>query len=78
MNEQDREALEEDKAGPVGSEAAEEEDLAQETWDRTDYPLRDGSEDPRWAVRTVWIWIGLALASLIFIIVMAILGAIYD
>lgn len=42
------------------------------------YPLREPSEDPRWAVRTVWIWICFAVASLIFILTLLVLGAIYD
>jgi hypothetical protein len=42
------------------------------------YPLREPSEDARWAVRTVWIWIGFGIASLIFIATLLILGAMYD
>lgn len=42
------------------------------------YPLRSPSEDPRWAVRTVGCWIAVAVASLIFIVVLLVLGAIYD
>jgi hypothetical protein len=42
------------------------------------YPLRKPSEDPRWAVRTVWIWITIALSSLAFILIMLILGIFYD
>jgi hypothetical protein len=42
------------------------------------YPLRSPSEDPRWAVRTVGCWIIFAVASLIFILVLIVLGAIYD
>jgi len=42
------------------------------------YPLREAAEDPRWAVRTVWIWVGVALASLVFILTLLVLGAIYD
>lgn len=42
------------------------------------YPLREKTEDPRWAVRTVWIWVGIALFSLAFILTLLILGAIYD
>ena len=57
-----------------------EADLSGEIWgvDIDSYPLRDKSEDPRWAVRTVWIWTGIALASLTFITALLILGAIYD
>jgi len=42
------------------------------------YPLRDPSEDPRWAVRTVWIWVGMALFLLLFIIILLILGLWFD
>ena len=42
------------------------------------YPLREKTEDPRWAVRTVWIWVGFALTSLAFILTLLVLGAIYD
>jgi|GEM_PF-1478469 len=42
------------------------------------YPLREASEDPKWAVRTVWIWIGFGLISLAFILVLLVLGLFYD
>jgi len=42
------------------------------------YPLRDPSEDPRWAVRTVWTWVGMALFLLLFIITLFILGVWFD
>jgi hypothetical protein len=42
------------------------------------YPIRAGTEDPRWAVRTVWIWVGVALFSLAFILALFILGFFYD
>ena len=42
------------------------------------YPLRDPSEDPRWAVRTVWVWVSIALFLLLFIIVILIVGLWYD
>jgi hypothetical protein len=42
------------------------------------YPLRNPSEDPRWAVRTIWIWVSIALFLLLFIIVLLILGIWYD
>jgi len=42
------------------------------------YPLRDPSEDARWAIRTVRIWIGFALAAIVFILTLLVLGAIYD
>lgn len=42
------------------------------------YPLREKEEDPKWAVRTVWVWIAFALALTSFFIILLILGAIYD
>jgi hypothetical protein len=42
------------------------------------YPLRDASEDPRWAVRTVWVWVSMALFLLLFLISLFILGLWYD
>ena len=42
------------------------------------YPLREPEEDPRWALRTVWIWMGFVLLSLAFILTLLVLGAIYD
>ena len=42
------------------------------------YPLRDPSEDPRWAVRTIWTWVGMALFLLLFIITLLILGVWFD
>ena len=41
------------------------------------YPVRERGEDPGWAITTVWLWVGFALASLAFIVVLLILGAIY-
>lgn len=42
------------------------------------YPLRDASEDPRWALWVMWIWTGLALFLLLFFVVLFILGIFYD
>lgn len=42
------------------------------------YPLRDSSEDPVWAVKTMWTWVGIAVFLLGFIVVMLILGIWYD
>jgi len=42
------------------------------------YPLRSPEEDPRWAVRTVKIWFGVALAFLAFILTLMLLGVFYD
>ena len=42
------------------------------------YPLREPSEDPLWAVRTVWGWVGISLFRLLFIFVLFLLGIWYD
>ena len=42
------------------------------------YPLRDASEDPRWAVRTVWTWVAMAIFLLLFLITLFILGLWFD
>lgn len=42
------------------------------------YPERPPSEDPRWVIRTVWIWFGFASFSVVFIVVLLVLGALYD
>ena len=42
------------------------------------YPLRDASEDPRWALWTIGIWIGIAVSLLLFFVVLTILGIFYD
>lgn len=42
------------------------------------YPLRDASEDPRWALWVMCIWIGIALFLLLFFVVLFILGIFYD
>ena len=42
------------------------------------YPLRDPSEDPRWALNTIWTWVSIAVFLLVFIVVMLVLGIWYD
>lgn len=42
------------------------------------YPLRDPSEDPRWALRTIWTWVSISIFLLLFIVTMIILGLWYD
>ena len=42
------------------------------------YPLRDPSEDPRWALRTMWVWICIAVFLLASFILLFILGIWYD
>ena len=46
--------------------------------DLDEYPIRPASDDPRWAGYIVWTWVVFAVASLIFIIVLLILGALYQ
>lgn len=62
-------------------QAAEAENIEVPDKDEQDldvYPLRDASEDPRWAVRIVWIWVGMALFLLLFLVTLIILGLWYD
>ncbi len=68
------------KSEPFAQLADLESDLANENWktDLSVYPLRKPSEDSKWSVRIAWIWIGAALFSILFIVVLIILGAIYD
>ncbi|MFC1822404.1 hypothetical protein ACFL9T_06825 [Thermodesulfobacteriota bacterium] len=74
-----------DKEKPTSEENSVAEDGTRKedsgpTWeqDLDIYPLREASEDPRWAIRTVWIWLVIALSSLTFILTLLVLGAIYD
>ncbi len=60
----------------VDESGAQPPDPIEDALDR--YPLRDPSEDPRWAVRTVWTWVGMALFLLLFIITLLILGVWFD
>ena len=68
----------------AGDESTPEENATQPEkgpeWEQEldTYPLRDKGDDPRWAVRTVWIWTGIALTALAFILTMLVLGAVYD
>ena len=41
------------------------------------YPIRPPEQDPRWAVWIMWIWIGLAVFALVFILVLIVLGFFY-
>lgn len=38
------------------------------------YPLREPSEDPGWAVKIVWTWVGFALLALAFIVWLVIMS----
>ena len=43
-----------------------------------EYPTRNPSEDPTWAVRIVVIWMGITVFSILFILTLMILGIWYD
>jgi len=60
------------------TDAGEVEESDERQKDLDVYPLRDASEDPRWAVRTVWVWVSMALFLLLFLITLFILGLWYD
>ena len=42
------------------------------------YPLRPHSQDPMWASIIVWIWVSFAVFCIVFIVVLLVLGSIYD
>jgi hypothetical protein len=56
------------------------EDFANQNWadDMDTYPERDAEEDPRWALGTVWVWLGFDLLCVAFIATLMILGAFFD
>ncbi len=73
--------MEEQNKNPVHPEPESQENSdpkSQEGDTGHGYPLRSPHEDPRWAIRTVKIWLGFALFSLGFILVLLFLGAFYD
>jgi hypothetical protein len=64
------------EASPGGdAEAIDEPSTAQ---DVGAYPLRAPRDDPRWAVRIVWIWVSMAIFLLLFLITLIVLGYWYD
>jgi hypothetical protein len=42
------------------------------------YPLRAPSEDPRWALWVIGIWLAISIGLFLFFIVLAVLGIWYD
>jgi len=42
------------------------------------YPLRDPSEDPGWAIKTVWTWVGMCLFCIAFVTWLVIMSFFYD
>jgi hypothetical protein len=76
---------EEERKNSGPGEAPEKEWEGQDTgpshpWESElgDYPLREPDDDPAWAVKTVQIWLGIALASGVFIVALIVLGFFYD
>lgn len=78
---------EETEKNDLNEQSAQNEDIGESTaddqgpeWvsDLDSYPLREKEEDPKWAVRTVWVWLCIALAFTLFFIILLVLGAIYD
>lgn len=67
---------EEDKTAATGSEQPEPAPDWEAELDS--YPLREPSEDPGWAVVTVKIWMWTDLFFIAFIMVLLILGLIYE
>ena len=63
---------------PASTDAGAEEPAPPWEADLDEYPVRSPSDDPRWAGCIVWTWVVFAVASLIFIIVLIILGVFYD
>ena len=55
-------------------------DLSGEIWgvDIDSYPVREKQEDPRWAVRIVWLWFGIALFCIGFVTTLVVLGGVFD
>ena len=42
------------------------------------YPTRAPEDDPRWAIRVVMVWTTIAIALLVFIVALIILGLFFD
>ena len=59
-------------------EGGDREEVSSLEQDLASYPLREPAEDPRWAVRVVQGWLGFALFSLLFTVVLIVLGWFYD
>ena len=73
---QSEEIIEADSGPEQPAESAYGEKPAAD--DTQPYPLRKPSEDPKWAVRTVRIWVGLSFCFLAFILILGIFGLFYD
>ena len=66
------------QADKVEEEKSDAEQPVTNNEDISLYPLRDPSEDPRWAVRVVWTWVAVGLFLLGFILLLFILGFWFD
>ncbi len=42
------------------------------------YPLRPATEDPRWALWIVYVWVSIAVFLFLFLVTLLILGFWYD
>jgi hypothetical protein len=80
MNEEIKKMEEENQVSPgeKSEGPAPSEKVPEWVSELDNYPLREKEEDPKWAVRTVWIWLAFAMALTTFFIILLILGAIYD
>ena len=71
-----------EEAPPIGIETIVDFDALEESTQfpglDEEYPLREPSDDPKWALWTVYIWFWLAWFFLMFILAMLFLGALYD
>ena len=78
-NDQKREPQEKDEnLNPEPDKTPVKDQQAPEEKEEDLYPLKKPSEDPKWAVRTVWIWVSFAVASLLFILILLFLSIFYD
>ena len=62
---------------PVVEDQAVVQDAPPE-FEGDEYPVRDPSEDPKWALRTVWVWVGIMIFLLLFMLYLIIGGIWYD
>jgi hypothetical protein len=65
-------------AYPPGENSSTGPGQAGKEGDADGYPLRAPDEDPRWAVNTVRIWLGIAVFSLVAIMALLFLGVFFD
>lgn len=65
---------------PQNTEEIQEETAAAPAWEAEldFYPLQDKSEDPKWALRTVWTWIGFVVFCFVGIVTLLVAGFFTD